>query len=200
MVKFNPYSDKPMVEKKIRSFIAFDIEDSSIKDQFINVQNALIKAGADVKLVEPQNIHITLRFLGEISEALIEKVKNEISNIDFKSFDVEFKGLGAFPSFNRINVIWVGIKKGEKELKELFNQLENRLRKIGFSPDPKGFSPHITIARVKSRKNIEKIIKILNEMKDYSFGTMSFNSLRLKKSTLTPKGPIYDTLFEVRAK
>ncbi|MEM3506860.1 MAG: RNA 2',3'-cyclic phosphodiesterase [Candidatus Bathyarchaeia archaeon] len=138
-----------MVEKNVRSFIAFDIDDPSIKNRFIEIQNELIKAGAKVKLVEPQNIHITLRFLGEIPKALVEKVKNEMVNIDFKAFDVEFKGLGAFPSLNRINVIWIGIKKGEEKLKEIFNQLENRLRKLGFSPDPKGFSPHITIARVK---------------------------------------------------
>lgn len=189
-----------MIEKGIRSFIAFDIEDTSTINRLINVQNKLIKAGADIKLVEPQNIHITLRFLGEIPEALVEKVKNEISNVNFKTFYVEFKGLGAFPSYKRINVIWVGIEKGKKELKDIFNQLENKLEKIGFSPEPKGFSPHVTIARVKSRKNIESIIKILNEMKDYSFGIIKLSSLRLKKSTLTPKGPIYETLFEVMAK
>ncbi|MEM3522714.1 MAG: RNA 2',3'-cyclic phosphodiesterase [Candidatus Bathyarchaeia archaeon] len=189
-----------MVEKNVRSFIAFDIDDPSIKNRFIEIQNELIKAGAKVKLVEPQNIHITLRFLGEIPKALVEKVKNEMVNIDFKAFDVEFKGLGAFPSLNRINVIWIGIKKGEEKLKEIFNQLENRLRKLGFSPDPKGFSPHITIARVKSRENIEKLIKILKEKKEHHFGIMKLDSLRLKKSTLTPKGPIYDTLLEVKAK
>ncbi|MEM3061174.1 MAG: RNA 2',3'-cyclic phosphodiesterase [Candidatus Bathyarchaeia archaeon] len=188
-----------MSERKIRSFIAFDMEDASIINQLIDVQNALIKAGADIKLVEPQNIHITLRFLGEISEALIERVKDEISSINFKTFDVEFKGLGAFPSYNRINVIWVGIEKGEKELEDIFNRLEIRLRKLGFSPDPKGFSPHVTIARVRSRKNIGRIVEVLNEMKARSFGIMRLSSLRLKKSTLTPKGPIYDTLFEVKA-
>jgi 2'-5' RNA ligase len=111
-------------------------------------------------------------------------------------FEVEIKGLGVFPNLRRINVIWAGIRRGANELRSIFHQLEPKLRDLGFQPDAKGFSPHLTIARVKTSRNKTELIKIIKELENYEFGLVKAKCLRLKKSVLTPQGPIYSVLKE----
>jgi 2'-5' RNA ligase len=93
-------------------------------------------------------------------------------------------------------VVWAGITEGADQLRSIFNQLEPRLRSLGFAPDPKGFSPHLTIARVKSGRNKAELAQCLTENANYEFGVVHAACLRLKRSDLTPKGPIYSTLKE----
>ena len=185
------------MSERLRSFIAFDIEDKAIIERLSNAQMELVKTGADLKLVEPKNIHITIRFLGNISPGIVEKIFKAMENVNFKPFTVEIRGLGAFPSLRFPRVVWAGIKRGEEELKGIFEQLEPQLRKLGFQPDPKGFSPHITIARVRTGRNKGELIKKLKELIDLEIGVFTAKCLRLKRSTLTPKGPVYTTLREV---
>jgi 2'-5' RNA ligase len=142
-------------------------------------------------------MHLTLRFLGEIPQTTVELVKEAMQALRFPPFEVEFSGLGAFPSPNRMNVIWVGITHGQDQLNEIFRQLEPKLRQIGLSPDDKGFSPHLTIARVKSAVNKAALAEYVTSMREQDFGKMPVRTVRLKKSTLTPKGPIYTTIHEV---
>lgn len=175
------------------------MNEKKIKDSILEFQKSIVNSGCDLKLVEPANIHITLVFLGEISKERVEMIQQEMAEVKFKPFEVELKGAGAFPSLNRINVIWIGIQKGEKELSEIFSQLESRLRKTGFQLDNRGFSPHITIARVRSGRNREKLANTISESKSMNFGAIQVESIKLKKSILTPEGPIYSTLFETVA-
>jgi len=144
-------------------------------------------------------MHLTLRFLGEIPESTVQKVKTILDGVRFKSFEANFSGLGAFPNLNRINVVWVGIVHGDDELRSIFEQVEPKLRQIGMTPDNKGFSPHLTIARVRSGRNKTALGDTVSKMKDLNFGNMPVTSVRLKKSTLTPKGPIYTTMHEVKS-
>ncbi|MEM1514919.1 MAG: RNA 2',3'-cyclic phosphodiesterase [Thermoproteota archaeon] len=181
----------------IRSFIAFDIEDESVIKELSKIQSTLFECGADIKLVEPENIHVTVRFLGEIPSTMIEKVYNEMNKVVFSPFNIEIKGLGAFPSMRHINVIWAGIGEGTNELRNIYYQLEPNLQRIGLRPDDKGFSPHITIARVKSGRGRGGLAEIIRKYEDYKFGVIKARCLRLKKSVLTPRGPIYSILREV---
>jgi 2'-5' RNA ligase len=98
----------------------------------------------------------------------------------------------------RINVIWVGIEKGLKQVEDIYDQLDRRLIKLGFKSDGKKFSPHITISRVKTGRNKEALAHSLMELQDRDFGVFKINTLKLMKSVLTPKGPIYSTLHEVK--
>jgi len=182
---------------RIRSFIAVDVSDNSILDNISKVQVKLKESGADLKQVKPNNIHITLRFLGEISSSILEKVMEQMENITVNSFDLELREVGTFPSIKYPKIVWIGMNKGSTELGEIHEQLEPRLREIGFMPDKKGFSPHLTIARVRTGRNKRELVDILNEIRSYDFGTMRAEFLRLKRSTLTPNGPIYSTLHEV---
>lgn len=185
------------MSERIRSFIAFDITEEAVLRRIGDVQQRLVTVGADLKLVEPKNVHVTLRFLGEISPVMVDKVYEEMKKILFSPFEIELSGMGAFPNLKRLNVIWIGIRRGIDELKNIFSQLEPRICQLGFPPEKRGFSPHLTIARVKSGRNKVELVQQLRAMADYEFGVIKAESLKLKKSVLTPQGPIYSTLYEV---
>ena len=184
---------------KIRTFIAVDVADERLKQQFAEFQKRLLDAGADAKLVTPENMHLTLRFLGEIDEDILHEVTDAMNLVDFQSFNIRFKGVGAFPSLNRINVVWVGIREGDEELAKIAERLEPKLRAIGIPSDKKGFSPHLTVARVRTGRNKDRIAELISELNEKDFGSMRAESITLKKSVLTPSGPIYSTIFEVKA-
>jgi len=184
--------------KWVRSFIAFDIINEEVLQGLTQMQKLLIETGNDLKVVEAANIHVTLRFLGELSPDLIESVGEEMAKVVFKPFKIELRGLGVFKDFRYITVVWVGIGRGVDELRIVYNQLEPRLRKLGIRPDDKGFSPHITIARVMAVHNRERLVNLVKGNAEHVFGIFEGNSLRLKKSVLTPMGPVYSTLKEVR--
>ena len=184
----------------IRSFLAFDIEDQTILRRLVQIQNRLTNCGADLKAVKPENIHLTIRFLGDIQQSMVDAIHEEMKKIKFTPFTVELEGLGAFPNPNYPRVVWAGIEKGADELKDVFEQLEPHLRGLGFKPDTKGFSPHLTIARVRTGRNKFRLAEVIQELENYEFGTIKAECLRLKKSDLTPRGPIYSKLREVCGK
>ena len=185
------------MSEMIRSFIAFDIDSESVIKRLSEVQKTLVNTSADLKIVESQNIHVTMRFLGDISPNMIDPIHGEMEKVSFAPFEIELRGLGAFPTLRYARVVWAGIKGGAEKLTDIFDQLEPRLLRLGFRPDPKGFSPHLTIARVKSGRNKAELIHAIQELENYQFGMIKANCLKLKKSVLTPRGPIYSTLKEV---
>lgn len=181
----------------IRSFVAFDIDNKLVLRRFSEVQNILVATGANLKLVKPQNIHITMRFLGNISPSVVDLVYEEMRKISYAPFEVEIRGLGVFPSYNYPRVIWAGVQEGVDTLRDIFNQLDLPLRRVGFKSDSKGFNPHLTLARVKTGQHKAELINCIKTCTDYEFGTIKANCLKLKKSVLTPRGPIYSTIYEV---
>jgi 2'-5' RNA ligase len=185
------------MSEMIRSFIAFDIDDRAVVRRLSEAQDKLVNTGANLKLVKPKNIHITMRFLGDVHPTLIDSVHEAMESVSFTPFDVELRGIGAFPNMKYLRVVWAGIRQGSDELMKIFDQLESRLRKLGFKPDPKGFSPHLTIARVRTGRNKAELIRCIEELANNEFGVLRAECIRLKKSVLTPKGPVYSTLKEV---
>jgi 2'-5' RNA ligase len=178
-----------------RGFIAIDIDVSS---KIIQFQNEINKTGANVKLVEPKNIHITLKFLGDTEEALLEKIEkimeNAVKSID--PFNIQLKGTGVFPNQNYIKVVWIGMDKGE-QIGDIAGKIDESLSKLGFEREKRGFSSHLTIARVRNAKNKEKLVRTIEKYNEVEFAEIKVNSITLKKSELTPKGPIYTTLKEI---
>lgn len=185
------------MSEPIRSFVAFDIENELILGKLGEAQHLLVNTGADLKPVEPKNIHVTLRFLGNVTPATVEKIFEAMKEVQFVPFDVRIHGVGAFPNPRYPRVVWAGITQGSDQLRSIFTQLEPHLQKLGFAPDSKGFSPHLTIARVRSGRNKANLGAWLTQNENYEFGVLRAACLRLKKSVLTPKGPIYSTLKEV---
>ena len=182
--------------ERIRAFIAVDIE-GEMSEKLARLAESLKATGADVKVVEKENFHITIRFLGNIpveSVDIIEAIMRQ-AVVDVKPHKIRLKGVGTFGG-RRPRVVWVGVE-GDEELKKIFERIERELRRAGFKPEPKGFTAHVTLARVRSARGSEALIKWVNEMQDIDLGEVEVKSIRLKKSTLTPRGPIYETLREV---
>ncbi len=185
------------MSEQIRSFIAFDIENEQVLNRLSAAQKLLLESGADLRLVAPQNIHVTIRFLGSISPGMVEKIYETMKNVKFTPFNIKICGLGVFPSINYPRVVWAGMTDGVEQLKSIFSQLEPQIRTLGFEADAYGFSPHLTIARVKSAANKQNLADLITKKGDYEVGTIKANCLRLKRSQLSPKGPTYSTIKEV---
>ncbi len=186
------------MSERVRTFISVDVEDPLILDKIERIKETILATNANLKPVERENIHLTLRFLGEIPVALIDEIYKVMLSVKAEPFEIEIRGVGAFPRITSPRVIWVGVVEGADKLKEIHKQLETGLRKLGIRPDSKGFEPHITIARVKSARNKQRLIKVLYELEDIEIGKMIVTCIRLKQSILTFKGPIYKTLREVK--
>lgn len=184
------------MSEQIRSFIAFDLENQQVIERLSTVQKMVLETGADLRPVAPQNIHITVRFLGDISPGMVEKVYDAMKNVKFTPFTIQIRGLGVFPSLNFPRVVWAGMTDGVEQLRNIFTQLEPQIRALDFQADAYGFSPHLTIARVRTGKNKQNLSAFVSKKGDFEFGAIKANCLRLKKSQLSPKGPTYSTIKE----
>lgn len=180
-----------------RSFVAID-SNEKIRNCLVKIQKSLERTGADLKLVEPENIHLTLKFLGNVSENRLELVKEKIRNIEkIDSFELQVNGLGVFPRPSFIRVIWAGVSKGGDKTVDLRKKLDKKLAEIDFEPEDKDFTPHFTIARMKSGRAKDEVLSQIEENSDTNFGSVIVKKVKLKKSELTSEGPIYTTLESV---
>jgi 2'-5' RNA ligase len=177
-----------------------DLEDERILSQVESIMSSLLSLGGDLKPVERENIHLTLKFLGNVTAAKLEEIKSALTQVTFPPFSLEIKGAGAFPNLKRMNVIWVGVGEGWSQVERVYEQTEKLLHQLGFSRETRAFSPHITVARVKSGQKRDEIGAFLGHLTDESFGTFNVENVRLKQSILSPSGPKYSTLFEVPAR
>ncbi len=181
----------------IRAFVAVDIDEGGIVDKIVNIQRALAAVGADVKFVEPNNLHITLRFMGEVPPRNLELAKRALSEIKYQRFRVRLSGLGAFPSTSSPRVLWVGISEGAEQLRELRDMVERAVSRYATHREEREFSPHLTIGRVKGPGGRDRLVDVLRQMASIELGVQPIDSVKLKRSTLTPRGPIYEDLLVV---
>jgi 2'-5' RNA ligase len=174
----------------MRAFIAVDLGSEEVRSRIREIQRALMNSGADLKPVEPENLHFTLQFLGEISELEAERISEALGGIEASPFSISFRGVGYFPGRHRISVVWVGVDAGREEFVGLAEQVEESLRPLNFRMD-KRFVPHLTICRVKTGRNRDRLISAADGYRDADLGSDTVSTIRLKESHLTPKGPIY---------
>ena len=186
-----------MPTDQIRTFVSIDVDDNEILSNVESIVSSLTSLGGDLKSVERENIHLTLKFLGNVSPVKVANVKSALGQVKFEPFSLEIKGAGAFPNLKRMNVIWIGVGEGLSKAEQIFEQTESYLHEAGFTRETRPFSPHITIARVRSGRNRDQITAFLSHLADESFGAFNVESVRLKQSVLSPSGPKYSTLFEV---
>lgn len=166
----------------MRLFSAVEIPDKAQSE--IAEISKRIETQARVKWVKRENLHITLKFFGEVdeSEPIEEILEESVKNTE--SIDVSLSGVDAFPSKDFVRVIWVGVEKGEEGLISIFKGIEERAEEIGFEKENRDFIPHVTLGRVKRGKM--KLPKI-----KFNYNAFRVNNITLFKSTLTPGGPIY---------
>ncbi len=188
----------------MRAFIAIELPEE-IKNYLNKLQGQLKTSGADVKWVEPQNIHLTLKFLGEIDDTLLAKINGILQSAASarNEFYMRLREVGAFPGISSAKVIWVSIDEGDKEVKEIAGELEENIAKIGIPQESRAFSSHITIGRSKSGLNRLNLLQLLKEAADSPAGEnlrFMVKKISLFKSTLTPKGPVYEILKRLNLK
>ncbi|MDD3041587.1 MAG: RNA 2',3'-cyclic phosphodiesterase [Methanosarcinaceae archaeon] len=174
----------------IRTFIAVEF-DPAFREQIAEIQTRF--ADLNLKLVDPEQIHITLKFLGDVEEASVPELSAALDSLTCEPFEARVEGLGAFPNPGNPRVLWLG---SVGNFKILHTQVEKVLEPLGFEKDRREFAPHATLARVKVLKMAQKkvFLNTFHELKDVKIGSMKVDRIELKKSTLTPEGPIYETL------
>jgi len=185
----------------MRSFIAIKLPEE-VRNTLAKLQDKLKTQGADVKWVEPVNIHLTLKFLGEINDKQLDKIIKILEEVavNKKCFQMHISSIGAFPKIHFPRVIWVGLDKGEKETKELAKELEEKISVVGIPGESRPFSSHITIGRTRSDLNRTKLAEDLKTIDFLGGPEFTVSKINLLKSTLTPKGALYEDLKEASLK
>ncbi len=181
---------------KVRTFIAVEIGEE-VRARISEFQEKLKREPGRVSWSKPENIHLTLKFLGEVEETeipqIVEAVQRAIAGT--ASFDVKVESSGGFPSLRRPRVLWVGCRDQGGRLCQLAERIETELAKIGYPREKRKFSPHLTIGRPKS-PFVEKISQRM-EQTEFVGGTMPVREVVVMKSQLHPKGAIYTPLARV---
>ena len=198
-IRIEEKSREALSAGQVRSFVSIDLDDEHVLSRVTSIISSLSSIGGDLKPVERNNIHLTLKFLGTVSQTKLAEVKTILSHVKFELFPVEIRGAGAFPNMNRMNVIWVGIGEGWSRVQQIFEQTEKLLQEAGFPRETRPFSPHITIARVRSSRRMGEMASFLEHLSSATFGAFKADRVRLKQSVLSPSGPTYSTLFETLA-
>jgi 2'-5' RNA ligase len=185
----------------IRAFIAIKIPED-ILDQITQIQNVLRGSGASVKWVEPENIHLTLKFLGDILEPQVEEIARVMqeSTEGVCPFQISISQVGAFPNLRYPRVIWVGVQDVQEALHKIQHRLENGLNALGFAIEEGVFKPHITLGRVKSQKNKSNLLRTAEPLVNAQLGTLRVTHLYLFQSDLKPTGSEYIVLRSIDLK
>lgn len=190
-----------MSEDSLRLFIAMELS-PEIQNQLSQIQKQLKSSGADVKWVKPENIHLTLKFLGETKTSLVENIEKNLQETaeHFEKFEFQLNELGAFPRIQSPRVIWVNAFEPMGIIAKIVSILEEKLEKLGFAKECREFTPHITIGRVRSSDARFNLVEKLKQEKINQPQIQKVNKLTLFKSTLTPSGPIYEILNHANLK
>ncbi|HQP91269.1 MAG TPA: RNA 2',3'-cyclic phosphodiesterase [Candidatus Omnitrophota bacterium] len=189
----------PLVTKRL--FIAVELP-KKVKKTLSSLQDSLKKTGADIKWVEPENIHLTLKFLGAVKTETINNITKKIDKFrDEKKIKTELFGLGGFPSLTGIRVIWAGLTDEKERILKIAHDLEGDLENFGFEREKRRFKAHITLGRMRSDCNklslIEKI-KAINQ--DFEKIIFEVDNITLFESKLSPHGPTYSIIHQARFK
>lgn len=177
----------------MRSFISVEIP-GDIKKDIGNYIAEISDAFEDVKWVNPENLHLTIKFLGNIRKSDVPSLRDCVAGAakEFDPFSLTMSHLGFFPDSKHPRVVWIGVDGGLDSLLDVFQYMENCLEEIGFDREARTFSPHLTIGRARRNSTIE----VPAGVREFEPVTFEVEKLALMKSTLTPQGPIYESMYE----
>ena len=176
----------------VRAFVALELP-GEIKNRLKEAQEKFRDCPARLTFVEPALIHITLKFLGEVAEKDLPLVSAALRSISFRPFPATV-GTVTVNNPKRPRTVWCTVSEGG-EGKKLFQLVEEVLAPLGFGREARGFTPHATLARVKTPD--PALFTVLRALEGTAYGDCMIRGMKLKKSTLTPKGPVYEDLLEV---
>jgi 2'-5' RNA ligase len=181
----------------LRCFIAIEIPDA-VKKEIAEVADILKKYDADIKWVAVENLHVTLKFLGNTPEKSLPEIRESLLKAVslFQSFYIKINGTGVFPNRKFPRVIWIGVEDGET-LPKLASDIDISVSLLGYKKEEREFKPHLTLGRVRSRKGTASVVNELDNFRDKEFGNFVVDRIRLMRSELKPKGPEYSCIYEV---
>jgi len=187
-----------MNEQTLRTFIAFPIGESLI-EKIRALQKELKALKLDAKFVDPEKIHLTLKFLGDTPVSSLEKIRSVMEEaVKGRSpFSVSVEAFGAFPNFRSPRILWIGSKEGSQEGEVLADALNEGLSPLGFEKEERKFKPHLTLARLRSLKNEKRLAQFVEGYTLPWQEPLPCEILTHYKSTLTPRGALYEPLWKV---
>ena len=190
MSKKHPARDKEPTDV-IRTFICIEIP-QSIKERIHTLQEILRQIDAQISWTKPSNIHLTLKFLGGVEAARIERVKKALERAarGIGPFEVEVSGSGCFPSARSPRVLWVGFSNVHERLQQLYSNIEDELAQKDFEREKRKFSPHLTIGRIRTPHNAARVAEALIAT-GFESETFMATEVILMRSDLKPTGSIY---------
>ena len=179
----------------MRAFLAVDIEATRA---IVRLLDALRGTRARVRVISPENLHITLKFLGETEDGLVPFIRDALAAaVEGEApFSLVLRGSGAFPNPDRPRVLWIGTAGGDP-LVRIAKRLERALQELGFARERRRFTPHLTVGRVKGSKDVGELTELLAAHREETYGTQRVEMLRLKRSELGPTGAVYHEVLRV---
>lgn len=179
----------------IRTFIAVETSEET-RSRAASLCDRLRTSGMRVTWTRPENMHLTLKFLGDTEEALLANVKETVANVaaSLGPFSVRFRGAGAFPDARRPQTLWIGVSDGQDSLVELATRIDDALHALGIPREKRRFTPHLTIGRVRSGSAAEQ--KSLGDMirkhAEFDAATAEIRQVLVMASQLSPAGATYE--------
>jgi 2'-5' RNA ligase len=181
----------------LRSFIAIELPDL-VKLALAALQLDLKKCGADIRWVKSENIHLTLKFLGNVDGKKIENIVKHMEGAcaDYSNFNLEISGAGVFPNIRSPRIFWAGIKVTDT-LSELYREIDQKMASLGFEQEKRKFAPHLTLGRFRSVKGKAALVDKIEAHKNDLFGEIDVRTISLMKSDLSSAGAKYSRIAEV---
>lgn len=176
----------------MRTFISIDL-DEELREAVKRVQESLSEAEADVKFVKPENLHLTVKFIGEVHET--REIESALSRVvkNFTPFKISLESVGFFGSPRHARTLWIGVHEGKEKLVNLIKALNDSLSHL--RREKRKHEPHLTIGRVKSSQNMEKLLHMIKGVAHVKLGEMLVKEIKLKESALHAGGPVYSDLI-----
>ena len=179
----------------LRVFLALDL-DEAVKSQLIRLQNRLDKIGADVRWVKAEHIHLTMKFLGEISDQMAVDICRLCPNVsaEFEPFEFEVRSAGCFANHGLPRVVWIGIDDPSGFVRRLHERIEKTLAPLGLRRERRAFKPHVTLGRVRSARNAIELRAAVRKNDDFEAGTAQASEITIYSSELGPEGPLHTVI------
>ncbi len=181
--------------EKIRSFIAVKIP-RNVTEHIGKIQEEMKKYSLKMRWASPENIHLTLKFLGDIQPGDVKPVREamEETAAGFCRMTLTAGGVGVFPGIRRPRVVWIGLKGNTPELIGMQKKLDNRLKEIGYTPEKRGFKGHLTVGRARGNLDPKTVTELISEFSGFETEPFPVEEIVLFRSDLKPKGAVYTPL------
>ncbi len=185
------------MSEKLRAFIAISLPESVLQ-AIVNAQETLKGSGLKIRWVRKEGIHLTIKFLGDIDRADVERIHSAMQQATqaFSPLVLQGEGVGVFPDLKRPRVVWAGVSGEIEALRFLQRELEDQLDGLGFPKEKRSFRGHLTLGRIKGRMNGIKLGEALRALGDFRTTPFTAQSVVLFQSDLRPDGAVYSRLAE----